>query len=503
MKREDLQAKQRFTELVSRIKQNTTINPFEEKNTQRLRIQKAKTDYAFFVSYYFPHLAKAPCAQFQISNANQTKSKPRLKRVVQWARGHAKSTHFGVFIPLWLKVQDSKDFNFMVLVGKSQNLACEHLGNLQAELQNNQRYIHDFGEQLQLGTWEDGRFSTKDDCSFVALGRGQSPRGLLYKGNRPDYIVLDDVDDDEIVLNPKRMRKLEDWTLEALYPAMAYGRGRFIAVGNKIHKESLIARIENNPEFETTKVNALDKNGAPSWPENYSLEEINSMIAVMGERRAQKELFNNPSISEGEIFKADHIQHKPMLPLNKYSQLVAYCDPSFKNSATSDFKAVVLVGRTKNEFHIIDSLIRRCSVSEMANYFFDLQDSMPSSINCEFWIEANFAQDLLLQEFEKIEKSRNTILLLRKDTRKKPDKFGRIENLSPLFERKMVYFNEKNKYKSDFSTLQDQLLSFERGSRTPDDGPDALEGALYILSKGIANNRNTYRIGKIKNQYKY
>ena len=32
---------------------------------------------------------------------------------------------------------------------------------------------------------------------FLACGRGQSPRGLRKREARPDYIVIDDLDDDE------------------------------------------------------------------------------------------------------------------------------------------------------------------------------------------------------------------------------------------------------------------------------------------------------------------
>lgn len=96
----------------------------------------------------------------------------------------------------------------MVLVGKSEDNANTLLADVQAELQYNQRYINDFGEQYNSGSWEEGEFVTKDGTAFFARGRGQSPRGLRYRSHRPDYIVIDDLDDDELCENPAACRGL-------------------------------------------------------------------------------------------------------------------------------------------------------------------------------------------------------------------------------------------------------------------------------------------------------
>ena len=51
----------------------------------------------------------------------------------------------GVFIPLWLKIQNERQFNTMVLVGKSEDSATRLLADLQQELAFNELYIRDFG----------------------------------------------------------------------------------------------------------------------------------------------------------------------------------------------------------------------------------------------------------------------------------------------------------------------------------------------------------------------
>jgi predicted phage terminase large subunit-like protein len=98
-------------------------------------------------------------------------------------------------------------------------------------------------------------------------------------------------------------------------------------------------------------------------------------------------------------------------------------------------------------------------------------------------MEANFIQDLILNEFDEEGKARGYILPIRADHRKKPDKFARIEAISPLFERGFVIINEAIKDKPDTQLFIEQLLSFEKGSNQHDDAPDALEGAIWLLNK--------------------
>ena len=180
------------------------------------RIKRLLSNYDEFCEYYFPHfltlrdkttgevIRTIHNAPFHTKAAVKIKNTPNLKAVFKWPRGHAKSTHIGIFIPLWLIFQPKRLINFMVTVGKSEDSAVRLLGDLQAELEFNQKLIADFGEQKNLGSWIEGEFKTRGGAKFLAVGRGQSPRGLREREARPDYIVIDDLDDDELCRNEKR-----------------------------------------------------------------------------------------------------------------------------------------------------------------------------------------------------------------------------------------------------------------------------------------------------------
>ena len=119
----------------------------------------------------------------------------------------------------------------------------------------------------------------------------------------------------------------------------------------------------------------------------------------------------------------------------------------------------------------------------MVRWFYDLHESMPEGVICDYYMEANFLQDIILDEFTTEGNLRGYQLPIRPDHRKKPDKYQRVEAVSPLWERGFVWYNEAMKADRDMLTGIEQTLSFEKGSRTHDDAPDADEGAIYILQK--------------------
>lgn len=500
MKPVDQALLRRWNERTQWISGNTFAPPegTESKNT---RIARAQKDYNFFVETYFGHLANKRCGNFHLDAANYIANHPSARAVFEWARGHAKSTHISLIIPLWLRIQHGRKPMVMILVSKSQDAAIRLLSDLQAELQFNEALKKDFGNPVKEGSWEQGEFKTTEGDMFVALGRGQSPRGIKERGVRPNYIVIDDIDDDELCRNPKRVSGVTDWCLTALLGTMEMGRGRFVLVGNRISQNSVLTQIQARPGIYHTVVNALNKRGIPSWSENYTTSEIAALRKTMGERAFQKEYMNNP-INEGAVFARKHIRYGPMLPLKQYRYLVCYTDPSFKDGSSNDFKATLLVGKTKaGEFHVIKAYADQTSVSDMIAWHYTIHDTIDGAVPVYYYMESNFIQDLILAEFKKAGEKVGWQVPIRGDNRKKPDKFARIEALQPLFERGEVIFNAKEKEHPGMMQLEEQLLMFEKGSRSHDDAPDALEGAVWMLSRMSRTSNAGYSYGRSESRH--
>lgn len=489
-KAEIIKAQERWKQHCETVQAATAVN-INETQAQRLaRIRHLRTDYAAFVDYYFPHwtinpeTGKAtPCAPFHVSAANKILKDRNLKAAFQWHRGAAKSTNMDVFVPMWLMAQEHREINVMVLVGKSEDNAKTLLGDIQAELQYNQRYIHDFGEQYNVGTWEEGEFVTRSEVAFFARGRGQSPRGLRYRSHRPDYVVIDDLDDDELVESPARVTKLFDWVRSALFGTLDGGRGRFIMVGNLIAKNSVLAKWCDIKSVHVTKVNIYDSKGGISWASKWTPQEVKDIENVVGYRAFQKEYMNNPII-EGAIFRNEWIRWGKRPAWSKFSELVLYIDPSFKGSIKNDYKAAKLWGKAGTMLYHLRAFVRQSSVAEMVRWCYDLYEwTREQGISVRWYMEANFMQDTILDEFRREGELRSYQLPITGDKRKKPDKFQRVEAISPLWERGFVVYDETQKYDPDMLAGIDQTLAFEKGMRGHDDAPDADEGAIWLLQR--------------------
>lgn len=472
----------------------TALMAAETPAARDKRRRRLLDNYAAFCEYYFPHyltlrdkvtgevIRTIHNAPFHNEAARKVRSTPNLKAVFQWPRGHAKSTHFDIFMPLWLMSQPKRLINFMVIVGKSEDSAIRLLGDIQAELEHNQRIIADFGRQRGSASWQDGEFKAANGVKFLACGRGQSPRGLRDRESRPDYIVIDDLDDDELCRNEKRVHDLTDWVKEALFGSLDVGRGRFIMVGNLISKNSVLFNITKTPGVFVSVIKAVDRNGEPVWRGKWTKEEAREYRDFVGYRAWEKEMMHNP-IVDGTIFRSEWIRFKKMPKLSKYEMLVCYTDPSFKSTTSNDYKASRLWGKIGNELHLIDCYVRQDTVSGMVRWLYNLYESLPEGVAVRFFMEANFMQDIILDEFTTEGNIRGYQLPLLPDKRKKPEKIQRIEAISPLWERGFVFYNEALKDSPDMQVGIEQTLALERGSRVHDDAPDADEGAIWYLQR--------------------
>lgn len=473
---------------------DTALMAAETPAARDKRRRRLLDNYAAFCEYYFPHyltlrdkvtgevIRTIHNAPFHNEAAHKVRSTPNLKAVFQWPRGHAKSTHFDIFMPLWLMFQPKRLINFMVIVGKSEDSAIRLLGDIQAELEHNQRIIADFGRQRGSASWQDGEFKAANGVKFLACGRGQSPRGLRDRESRPDYIVIDDLDDDELCRNEKRVHDLTDWVKEALFGSLDVGRGRFIMVGNLISKNSVLFNITKTPGVFVSVIKAVDRNGEPVWRGKWTKEEAREYRDFVGYRAWEKEMMHNP-IVDGTIFRSEWIRFKKMPKLSKYEMLVCYTDPSFKSTTSNDYKASRLWGKIGNELHLIDCYVRQDTVSGMVRWLYNLYESLPEGVAVRFFMEANFMQDIILDEFTTEGNIRGYQLPLLPDKRKKPEKIQRIEAISPLWERGFVFYNEALKDSPDMQVGIEQTLALERGSRVHDDAPDADEGAIWYLQR--------------------
>ncbi len=443
-------------------------------------------NYEAFFKYYFPNYCYAPPASFHKKASKRLIETDNIYEVRAWSRELAKSARTMLevmYLALTGKVKN------VILISASNKSAVNLLNPYRINFEINQRIINDFGDQKGL-KWEEGHFVTRCNVAFSAFGAGESPRGTRNEDIRPDVVIFDDIDTDEEVRNPARIKTKWDWIEQAVMPTVSVSKNkRIIFCGNIIGKDTCITRASVFADHYEI-VNIRDKNGNSTWPEKNTENAIDHTLSKISYRSGQKEYFNNP-ISEGTVFK--EVNWKRCEPLGKYQFLVCYTDPSFKDSKKNDFKATVLIGMYKDEFHVLKAYIDQTSTRKMVEWHYDIEAHVNGKTAVYYYMEANFIQDILLNEFDTYAVEKGKLIPIRGDERSKPDKFTRIEsNLEPLMTRGKLWFDEREKDNPNMKRLEEQFLLLEPGSRAHDDGPDAVEGGVWII------NNKLRRIGKIE-----
>lgn len=480
-KKQEQEALQRFLDQLAHIKDSARPDVVHSAEAKADRLKRAKKDYNFFVSYYFPHWAKADCAPFHVETANKVRRDRNIALLLKWARGLAKSTHVDVLIPIWLHLFWDEPL-CMILVGKSLFDAKVLLSDLQAEFEANPQLLADFGPLLDEGTWAKGNFRSKKGGRFFALGRGQSPRGKRNGPQRPNYIVLDDVDDDEVCENPKQVDKAVRWVLRALIPAMGAEGGRFMMANNLIGPYTILSNLSENKEFETFQVNALDENGRPSW--NYYPPDFYArMMRRIGTAAFETEYMNNPQ-KQGKIFTDEHLPFAPVKPRHRYERIVAQWDIAYSESATADSNAVPIVGLTASgQKHLLTGFCRQCKMEDALRWMYDYYLTLPSTVTVEWYAESQFWNQAVALAMQTVADEYGFRLPIIFDDRPSGNKYSRILQMLPTMQRHEFYVNEVEKHNPDVQRGLQQVKGIEPGYTGHDDFPDALQAAIAKLEE--------------------
>lgn len=491
---------ERWDELVLKVTSDRPTELGESIADQQARIARARVDYDFFVTYYFPHYTKnklgeiTHCAPFHIAAANAVKANPSFKGFWKWFRGSAKSTHGNIFLPLWLKIQvPIRQLNVMMLIGKNAKTATRLLQDIQAELAANPRYLNDFGPQIKDGSWAEGEFQTMDGCAFVALGMGQPPRGTRFGADRPDYITGDDLDDDKLKKNPSRVKEVVEWLHRAVIPTMDIGIARFMLINNLIAKRGIMASmIAEHPDWYLSEVNALDEAGEVTW-DKYTKAFFAQLRKDIKTKAFLSEYMNDPQ-EDGGVFTLEQIVYKKVpKDWTWFDALVMYCDPSYSTSEKSDYTAIALWGKKEERFYKLKAYFRQRETIDKAmrwwfKYYLSLDVKVRAKMRC--YVEANATQCVILRP--RINKAASKFGIanpIRFDKTKKGDKADRIGSMTTQYENGDVFYNIDEENDADMMASVEQLTGWVEGAKH-DDGPDADESAWRRLEKvGKASGR--------------
>jgi len=159
-------------------------------------------------------------------------------------RGHAKST--AITYAYVLASVLFRDRRFVLIVSDTYDQAVMFLEDIAQTLEDDTAIHSLFGVSPILEKAAENdiivRFKDGEKFRIIAKGSEQKVRGLKWDNKRPDLIVCDDLENDEIVMNQERRAKFKKWFMNALLPCRS-DNGIVRMVGTILHMDSLLENL--------------------------------------------------------------------------------------------------------------------------------------------------------------------------------------------------------------------------------------------------------------------
>lgn len=398
-------------------------------------------------------------------------------------RNHAKSTaltHDFILANVCFRTEE-----YIILVGSSEEMAIEHLGDIRNELSENEDLIRDFkikGFLVEQKT--DLIVECLDGHQFRIIARGaeQKIRGRKWRGKRPGLIVFDDIEDDEQVENKDRRRKFRRWFFRACKQALR-DKGRIRGHGTILHDDSLLNHLIKNPAWNSRLYKAhkgFNDFSEILWPEKFPVERLMAIRQeFINEGDAagySQEYLNDPRDNdEAYLRRDDFIEMKP----EDYETFKVYsvgCDFAISKRDTANRTSFTVGGRDINNLlHIVDQHVDRLSSDEIIDLFFTV-DSLwsPKTFYVEDGQIWKAIEPILNKEMLKLDRFLNIVALLPIQ-----DKKARGRSFQKRHKTRNMRYDKRAAWYKEY---EDELLLFTGDSEAlADDQFDS----TATLSKGL------------------
>ena len=242
------------------------------------------TEYPlFFGKKYFPNHFRDESPLFH--NKLLVEASCNNFLAVQAPRGSAKSTVLSFLKPMHTICFKQK--RFIIIVQNTYKKAVGSLENIKDEIRYNEGLKNDFGITLEKDAEGDTIFVHRDGfrCRVLCKGVEQigAVRGERFGAYRPDLIIGDDMEDDEMVKSVERRQSLKDLYDNALIPAGDVKNLQVIIIGTILHDDSLMAELVSMDKYTDYRKlffkarYKVSNERLSLWPERWSVEDLDEM----------------------------------------------------------------------------------------------------------------------------------------------------------------------------------------------------------------------------------
>lgn len=423
-------------------------------------------------------------------------------------RGHAKSS--GVTLGYGLSTLLFRERKFMLLVSDTEAQSALFLGAFKQALQDNKDLIELFdlklNEKGQVQFIKDTEndiiveFNDGHRFRIIAKGAEQKLRGLIWNGSRPDIIVCDDMENDELVMNKDRREKMKRWFKGALLPCIS-DRGIVRMVGTILHMDSLLENVMPKENDKATVVEGLKTYSKARamwksvkyrahnedfsellWPQKKSGEWF-KMLYEEAVRDGttdvySQEYLNYPLDMATTFFKkGDFLAESTE---DKKSRLLYYvtADLAISEAERADYSVFLVAGVDENKMIHIKNVIReRMDGREIVDTLLMLQRLyQPEAVGIEDMQVSKSIGPFLREEMVK----QNTFLNLYPMKHGGKDKLTRSRSIQARMRARGVLFDKEGDWYSDF---EEELMRFPRAKH--DDQVDTFAYLGLMLDKLI------------------
>lgn len=291
--------------------------------------------------------------------------------VALWPRGGAKSTSAELAAEM---IGQRGIRRYLIYVSGTQDLADKHVATIATlfESAGMERLVNKYGASKG---WRRNRLRTADGFTVDALGLDTAARGIKVDANRPDMIILDDIDarHDTALTIQKKIETLTTTVLPAGSNDCAV-----LAVQNLIHANGVFARLSDGRadfladrivsgpypavegfEYEIIDGEAIITGGEATWA-GQSLDDCQNFIRTWGLRAFLRECQHLVKESEGALWKMEWIDANRISDKPDAIRVVVAVDPSATSGTESAECGIIVVARDnrKHGYVLADYSVR-------------------------------------------------------------------------------------------------------------------------------------------------
>lgn len=287
--------------------------------------------------------------------------------IAVWPRGGAKSTSAELAA---VAVGSRRRRSYALYICGTQDQADDHVQNIGALLESVQveRYYPDMADRLvtKFGSskgWRHNRLRTAAGFTIDAVGLDKTARGVKLEEQRPDLLIIDDIDHelDSLAAVEKKITTLT----KKLLPAGSHDVA-VLAVQNLIHKNSIFSRfVDGRADFLADRIISgpypaiegltyeerggryVITGGRATW-EGQSLERCQGMVDTIGITSFLTEAQQDVDEPDGGMFSHLVYQYCNWEDVPTLEDVQVWCDPAVTDTDDSDSHGIQADGRAKH-----------------------------------------------------------------------------------------------------------------------------------------------------------